>query len=259
MSKQPERERHIEAVMAAFDVLRCFAAGPGLHLSEIVHQTGLNRSRVIRLCGTLEAQGCLNYDANSGIYRLGHLVFVLGKAYERENSLSSLGRPLLSELTAKTGETASLFVRNGDERLCIARIESPQPVRYGLREGERFPLHLGASSRVLLTGMSQAEKSRVFSEAKLSPNACQEIDLHLADVVRDGMSVSRGERLPGVCAIAAPVFDHAGRLVAALALAGPDNRLNETRVKRFADDVIEAAHTLSRELGFTAGSELRAD
>lgn len=255
MSKQSERERHIEAVNAAFDVLRCFVAGSELRLSQIIRQTGLNRSRVIRLCGTLEAQGCLSYDAGSRTYRLGHLVLVLGKAYERENTLSSLGRPLLSQLAARTGETASLFVRDGDERLCIARVESPLPVRYGLREGERFPMHLGASSRVLLTDMSQSEKSRVFSEVGLSADTVRELEIQLAEVARLGVSITRGERLPGVCAIAAPVFDHTGRVVAALALAGPDSRLDDVRVRQIVDEVGETAHALSRELGYGARSE----
>jgi DNA-binding IclR family transcriptional regulator len=255
-----EASRYVDAVLKAVDMLDCFENAPSLSLKDILAQTGLIRSRAMRLAGTLESRGYLIQDPETGRYSLGSRLMALGRAFERHNSLISLTRPILKYLVKKTGESASLFVAEGQERVALVREEGTHAIRFAVTEGQRMPLYAGAAGKVLLAyGAPEVREKILASQKRRAYTSTTIADRRLLveelDKIRQqGFAISAGERVQDSYAVAAPVFNHEGRLVGALGVAGPANRFEGQHFKDRLKLVLEAAQTLSLRLGRTARS-----
>jgi DNA-binding IclR family transcriptional regulator len=136
-------------------------------------------------------------------------------------------------LSQVTQESASFYVREGDERACIARVEGPQSVRHHVRIGMRLPLNLGAPGRVILAFSGEAGEVYV-------------------NIRRQGHHISMGERELQVSSVAAPVFGLNWRLLGSMCISGPTSRLTENLLETHARTVMDAANRLSYAL---AGSK----
>ena len=209
-------DNRVEAVERALAILEAFGEGDGpLSLAEIAARTGLYKSTILRLIGSLERCGYLRRRAD-GRYWLGASLWRLGSRYRRGFDLAEQVRPELRRLVDSTGETASYYVREGDERVCLYRLNSPRAVRHHLEEGARLPLDRGAAGRVLLA----------FSSAAGEP---------FERIRREQAYVSLGERDPEIAAAAVPVLDAAGQLQGALAVSALITRFDEVaRVRALA-------------------------
>lgn len=199
-------EQRVEAVERALSILEAFAAErPALTLAELAEETGLYKSTILRLAASLIRFGYLRRGGD-GRFRPGPALWRLGALYRSGFELGERIRPALRRLVEATGETASFYVVDADERLCLYRQNSPDPMRHHLEEGARLSLRHGAAGHVLAAhGLGDPA-----ARARLRP---------------DGGCISRGERNPHVVALAVPVFDAAGACLGALALSGPRARL----------------------------------
>lgn len=195
----------VQSVGRALAILGCFQENDdGLTISKIARRTCMYKSTVLRLAETLCAWRYLQ-KGRDGLYRVGPEPFYLGRLYRNSFQLGDVVEPLLKRLVAKTGETASVYVRDGDERVCLYRLESPRSVRHSVVEGQRLPLESGAAGKALLA--FSGEQGDAF------------------DVIRaQGFAVSVGERDPLVASIAAPLWRGEAELVGVLALSGPRER-----------------------------------
>ena len=198
----------VEAVERALTVLNAFhAAKPAMTLGEIATATGLYKSTILRLAGSLERLGYL-VRGDNGVFRLGPALWRLGSIYRAQFDLGDAIRPELRRLVEATGETASFYIRQRQSRVCLFRHNSPHPARHHLDEGAELPLTAGASAHVLVA----------FADGKGAK----------ADAVKTrGYAISLGERDPQVAAVAVPVFDLAGELRGALAISGLIGRFEQ--------------------------------
>ena len=121
--KKRQTDRHVEAVLASCEIMDSFLHCPTQTLKQIIDQTNLTRNRVMRLAGTLEARGYLHRDSRTGSYGLGTMFMSLGRVYESQSNVGSLGQPILQELAHTTGESASIYVLDHLERVVLAREE----------------------------------------------------------------------------------------------------------------------------------------
>lgn len=177
----------VEAVERALSILESFSeTRPSLSLADLSAETGLYKSTILRLCASLQRFGYLTRNQQDGCFRPGPSVWRLAALYRRSYDLGEYIRPTLRKLVVATGETASFSVRDGQDRVCLYRENSPNPIRHHLDEGVRLPLDRGAAGRVL----------RAFSGDGDADH----------DVARKGFAVSVGERSPDVAAVAVPVF-----------------------------------------------------
>ena len=143
-------EERVEAVERALTILEAFREGEeALSLAALAEKTGFYKSTILRLAASLERFGYLAREPG-GLYRLGPSLWRLGSLYRRSFDLGEHVRPELRQLVEATTETASFYVREGNERVCLYRLNSPRPVRHHLDEGVRLPLQQGAAGRVLL-------------------------------------------------------------------------------------------------------------
>ena len=252
-----ESRRYVDAVLKALTILDCFQVQPSLQLRQISEMTKLNKSRILRLCGTIESMGYLVHDRETGLYGLGPKLLFLGKVYERNNTLISLARPILRDLARVTGESASLFVVDGNRRLCLAREEGTHTIRYSLSEGEHRELYAGAPGKVLLA-FGPEELRRQFLQKnmlrKLTPNTIadpRKLQREFESIRSQGYGFSAGERTPDVAALAAPIYNHEKKVCGALAIAGPVNRFMPQHRRRLLRRLLVAARRLSRGLGYS--------
>jgi DNA-binding IclR family transcriptional regulator len=261
--KKPTRQadRHVEAVLAALDLLECFLAKPRLTAMEIMQATGFTRNRVIRLAGTLMHRDYLIADGGTGTFTIGPKAFALGKVFERNSVILALVRPILSDIALKTGESASFYAREGYERVVVAREEGTHSIRHAISEGQRMDLHAGAAGKVILAYSKAELVDSVLAKTGLPARTAATITdrnhlrKELETVRGQGFAVSIGERAAGVCALAAPVFEHGNELVGALCISGPISRFTVPNRKSHVKMLLAAAIQLSRQLGWTRAAD----
>lgn len=230
-SEDAGSEPGVAAVNRALSILSAFTDGAGtLTLAELAQKTGLYKSTILRLIASLEHAGYLR-RLSSSKYQLGPQLLYLGSLYQQTFNLGDHLQPELEQLAASTGESAAFYVREGDSKVCLYRVNSTQHVvlRY-IQNGYRTELARGASGQILLA----------FTEPHRS-------DLQ---VIRDApLTVSLERRESGTAAIACPVFGVTQTFHGALVLAGPLTRFSPEKVRELAPPMLDAAIRATRSLG----------
>ena len=222
----------VAAVDRALSLLAAFQDGDAaLSLAQLAERARLYKSTVLRLLASLEHGGWVQRQ-DDGRYAVGAAVSRLHAVYEQSFSLDKLVMPVLRALVKATGESAAYHVRQGRERLCLYRVDSPHPVRDHARAGDLLPLGKGAGGRVLV-----AFDAELGDWLKKDRN-------HYARVRADGYEALVGDRHSEIAGISAPVFRKDGELAAALTLTMPVHRYDE----RYVKNVLEAARELSAKL-----------
>jgi len=248
-------QRHVDVVMKTLDILDCFQFQPVLTIKEIINFTGLTRSRVMRLTGTLVNRGYLLYESKRKHFSLGSRVMTLGKVFEAHNTLVSVSRPILRDLVQITRELASLYVIDGLERVALAREKSSQEISYTVTEGQRMELYAGAAGKVLLAFAPPEILEKVISEEflkKLTPMTFSDpehLNRELETIRCKGYGESQSERVSDVWSVAAPVFDRDGTVCCAIGITGPIYRIPERIRPNFIEMVVTKSIELSRLLG----------
>ncbi|MDA9431016.1 IclR family transcriptional regulator [Bradyrhizobium sp. CCBAU 51627] len=208
----------VDAVARALAILKAFGPERGaMTLTEIAEATDLYKSTVLRLAASLESDGFLVRGADR-LFRPGPELWRLGALYQRGLDLGDLVRPALHRLVEATGETASFYIADGEERICLYRVNSPRSVRHHLDEGQRLPIDRGAAGRVL-----SAYRGPASTETR--------------KIRERGFYVSIGERDPEVAAAAVPVIDAQGKLRGALSVSAIRTRF-DAEARKAAIDVL---------------------
>jgi DNA-binding IclR family transcriptional regulator len=217
-------------------ILAALAERGPLSLAGLVEATGLSRPTAHRLAAALEAHRLVGRDG-AGRYRLGLRVLAWAGAVSAEFGLAGVARPVLEALRDETGESAQLFVRDGDSRLCVAASERPSGLRDTVPVGAVLPIGRGSGGKVLLAYATD-----------VAPGADADL-AELETIRRRGWAASVAEREEGVCSVSAPVLDSAGRIHAALGISGPINRLGRQPGRHLSAPVVAAARELERRAG----------
>ncbi|WP_082784028.1 IclR family transcriptional regulator [Polynucleobacter sinensis] len=228
-----ESTNGVAAVLRALHILEAFG-GDDVHLSlaELSRRTALNKTTVLRIARTLAKKHYL-VQRDDGDWRLGRATGWLGACYQATFDVHEIVEPVLRELTIETGESASFYVREGNQRTCLARVDGPQTIRHHVRVGIGLPLELGAPGRVILA----------FSDEAGEP---------YEEIRKRGYHLSMGEREPEVSSVSAPIFGLDWKLLGSICISGPTARLPKTRLLELAQTVIHAANQLSYSLAGNA-------
>jgi DNA-binding IclR family transcriptional regulator len=198
-------------------VLDAVAAGPR-SLAELVADTGLSRATCHRLAVALEAHSLVRRDGE-GRFALGLRLIGLGRAAADGWPLAEAARPALVWLRDTTGESAQLYVRDGDSRLCVDSLDSPHELRTIVAVGARLPLALGSAGRLLVGPVGDHDGGDGC------PSWVESVE----------------ERAPGVASVSAPVRHADGSVAAAVGISGPIERTTRHPGTRYGEAVVEAA------------------
>lgn len=219
--------------MAILDALEL---GPQ-SLSDLVSATQIARPTAHRLALALESHGMVGRDA-LGRFVLGGRITELATAANAEQ-LAVVARPLLIDLRDATGESTQLYRREGDSRVCIAGADLSAGLRDTVPVGAVLTMAAGSAAQVLLA-WEEAASARSLAKSATFSGAT------LATVRRRGWAQSVAEREAGVASVSAPVRAGTDRVVAAVSLSGPIDRLGRSPGKRHASAVVATARALSR-------------
>lgn len=245
-----------QAVTRAISLLKSFSdSQPEWNLHELAEANGLNRSTTYRLLAALENEGFVTRQPESRIYRLGPELIALGGCALRSSDLRSVARPTVQALAETTGESATLEVMAGDQVIVIDETSGQHVVGMSQDVGSRLPVHATSTGKVLLA-YAEAETVQSVLDGPLpalteyTVTASEELRDTLQQVRERGYAVTSGELEIGFVAIAAPVFNHEGKAIAAISVGGPSARLPADRLDWLADQVMLAGRRVSSQLGF---------
>lgn len=227
-----------------------------LSAPELARRFDLPRSTVFRLLATLENLGFVEREAGGREYRLGLAVLRLGFEYLASLQLNELGLPLLERLREQTGYPCVLVVRDGRSVVYVARVAPPSPFVSAVTVGTRLPAHATVLGRVLLSDLSMPQLRALYPEERLeafsetTPRTVTELfNLVQADRA-SGFAVSQGFYESNISAIAAPVRDHSGSVMAALGLTMNAGQIDEGELDELIRQVRAAADELSALLNY---------
>ena len=247
--------RSVDRAAALLLALGDFPTEAGV--TELARKLGLHKSTASRLLATLQRRGLVEQDEESGKYRLGLVVIRLAERAEKTLDLRTLARPELERLARSTRETVGLGVLDGDRCLTVAQVDGPNMVACPDWTGRTTPLHCVAPGKVLLATMPERDVMRL---AKQGLPSCTERTIttleglleELARVRRRGFATAFSEWEPGQNAVAAPVHDARGRVVASVNIWGPAYRITPARIAELAAEARAAASAISTRLGGAA-------
>lgn len=252
----PDSRYRIQAIERAVAILNAFSAEePELRISDLAERLGLHKSTVHRFLVNLEHAGLVERASRSGRYRLGLRLFELGNLVLQRMDLWDEALPFLEGLVRDTGETGHLAVLDGGEAIYIERVEARRALRIPSAVGRGYPAHATNLGKVLLAYIEPDELERIVADRGLAGFTTNTItDLgqlkaELTGIRERGFAVDNEEYDEGLRCIGAPVWDHSGRVVAALGIGGPVTRITPARIEELAQLVMAAARTLSRRLG----------
>lgn len=219
-------------------VLTALETGP-LNLGELVELTGLPRPTAHRLAQAWEYHQFIDRDPD-GRFRLGPRLAQLASAIHADRLIAAAG-PILAALRDRTGESAQLYTPRGRYRICVAAAERQSGLRDTVPVGSSLSMKAGSAAQILLAWEEPERIRRGIVDARFSA-------AELATVRRRGWAQSAEEREPGVASVSAPVTGPAGKVVAALSISGPIERLGRRPGPAHSAALVTAANRLTEIL-----------
>ena len=245
------------ALLRGLSLLACFnPEAPELSLAECAQRANLDKATALRLLTCLVEAGFLIREAERGLYRVGTAVLPIASAFQEGQALVAIAGGLLRELAARTGQTATLAIRDGAWAVNVFVASSDRPLRRFAYVGERFPLHSTSVGKaiaahllpsVLHSLLGEGELARFTSHTITTASALAE---ELDRIRRSGYALDDEEAIEGVRCVGAAVRDYSGNPVAAISVAGATGEFTGEALEHWIHTVITTASEISARLGF---------
>jgi len=259
----PEREDAgpVQSVDRAVAILEILARDGEAGVTEVARELGVHKSTASRLLAALDRRELVSQDTARGRFRLGVGLVRLAGAAGRSLDVVQESRPVCQVLARQVGETVNLAILSGRDALYLDQVAGPAALSPHNWAGQRIPLHATSDGKVLLAYLSQAELAgcltpplRRFTDRTIT--TLDELSPALAEVRQRGFATAVDELEAGLTAIAAPVRDAEGQVVASISASGPSFRIPADRIGQVAESVRRAAAEISRRLGWTGSDDV---
>ena len=244
----------VPALEKGLNMLQLFGQNGELSFTQVCQRTGLPKASVYRTVQTLEQMRFLTRNSISGSYSLGISVLRLGFDYLSSMDIVQIGRPVIQRLRDTTSYSAQLCVLDGRDIVYVARASAVGEAAAAVGVGTRLPAHCTAIGRVLLMALPQQDLSQLFPEPRFSftteqgPKTPQELIELLGSDYRRGHAISESFYQPGVSAVAYPLRDRDGNVVASISVMVPRSVLPADLKTSLSTQVQKAAHELEKFL-----------
>lgn len=257
VNRNPRRDSsRLSSVTTAIHLLKTFSeVETELGISELAKRLGVAKSTVHRLAGTLLEEGLLQQNPENGRYSLGIGLFSLGSLVRSRLDVTSEAKNILNDLRAETGENVRLAVLERSSVVFLHDFESPETLRLRSNTGQLKPAYCTAEGLCLLSGLKEPELVKFLAYPR-GPRTAKSITdeeglrARIRKTKRMGYAIEDEECDDGTRAIAAPVYNGDGRIIAAVGTAGPRVRIRKSQFTKLAPQVIEAATLISERLGY---------
>jgi len=228
--------------------------GANYTLEQIAQEVGLTRSNTHRTLQTLAHAGYVRRDVVTGAYQCTLKMFELGSRQLVGMDARRIAPPFMRELARSTSETVHLSVLDGMDAVYVDKIDSPQPLLAYSTIGGRAPAYAVATGKVLLA-FQAPDYIEHYADAIQRHTDDTHVSMvvlkqELADIARIGYAINRGEWRRGIGGMAAPIFNGLDRVVAALGISGPLERLNSQKMAEHALPLKRAAREISAHMGY---------
>lgn len=252
--KPRSNTRHLSgtrSVVRAISVLKTLGrSGSAYGITELGSATGLSKATIFRLLGTLETEGMVARDDASGAYRLGPELISLGASALSTTDLREIAHDELVRLAHESGETATLEVMADGDVLVVDEAQGRFLFGATPEIGRCWPAHATSTGKVLLALTEPLPAMlRLTRFAPRTITSRAELERELQRVRHQGYALALDELESGLGAIAAPIRNHLGFVVAALSVNGPSTRLGPKRRRILIPKLLRAANRISRRLG----------
>lgn len=244
----------VQSVDRAISVLEILAHAGEAGVTEIAAELGVHKSTAFRLVSSLEQRGLVEQHVDRGKYRLGVGILRLAGATTARLDLVQESRALCRALAVETGETVNLTVLSDGAALYVDQVAGSSALQPHNWVGQRIPLHATSNGKVLLSAMTDAEAARIVGRnlrtyTDRTVPTTSALIRQLAAVRESGYAVAVDELEVGLTAVAAPVRNAAGDVVASVSVSGPTFRLQGAPLERATAATVDTADEVSRRLG----------
>jgi DNA-binding IclR family transcriptional regulator len=246
---------NLQSVRRAISALEEVSDAGSIGVSELGRRLGVHKATASRLVATLSERGLLERDPLTDRFRLGFGLIRLAGAAMAGLDIVRVAHPILEELAERTEETVNLGVLTGDAVVYVDQVTGTRSIVAVSWVGRRTPLHCTSNGKVLLAFAEPAARERLLETplAAMTSRTITDPDVlqrQLQDVVRRGYAQTVEELEEGLNAVAAPVRQTGGEVIAALSVSGPVFRMRQMDLPRVARSVMDAADAISRRMGF---------
>jgi IclR family KDG regulon transcriptional repressor len=238
-------------------ILDCFSADhPELGVREVARMAEVSSSTAGRLMAEMKQIGILQQNSSTRGYSLGSKLLAWSGVYMDTLDLRSVALPYMEDLRRTTSETVTLYLLEGNERLCVERMESRHDVRMVSRVGQRLALYAGSAGKAILAFLTDEQLNLILNSSDLkafTPNTIIDpvrLRSELKKIRQQGYSVSHGEWRLEASGVAAPILRKGGEVVGALSISGPSSRFTSAKIQEYAVQIVTAAGQISRYFGF---------
>ncbi len=245
----------VQSVERAISVLEVLAARGEAGVTEVASEIAVHKSTAFRLLGALEGRGLVEQTGHRGKYRLGFGLIPLAGAVSDRLDVVRQGRGVCTQLATEIGETVNVAVLREHFAVNVDQARGPSAVATHNWIGQLTPLHCTSSGKVLLAHLDPARRAELLARAgmpALTPRtetATHRLDEQLARVREAGYAMAVEEYEMGLNAVAAPVFDRSGQVIAAVSVSGPSYRLDEPRIRQLVAPLLAGTAEISRRMG----------
>lgn len=256
MGNTAGRDGGVQSVDRAIAVLEILARRGEAGVSEVASEIDVHKSTAFRLLGALEGRGLVEQAEDRGKYRLGFGLIPLAGAVSDRLDVTRQGRAVCARLASEMGETINLAILQEHWAVNVDQTLGPSTVSTHNWIGRLTPLHCTSSGKILLAHLPAERRAALLAAsgmAQLTPRTVTRapaLDAELARARAAGYAVALEEYETGLNAVAAPVRDRSGTVVAALSVSGPAYRLDEDRLATLTVPLVRGAHEISRRMGW---------
>jgi IclR family acetate operon transcriptional repressor len=244
----------VHSVNRAISILQVLARRGPTAVTELATELGIHKSTIFRLLSTLEARGLVDQNTDRGRYQLGYGVVQLAAGATRNLDLSVVSRRICEALAEEVGETVDIAINDDQTVLSIDQVIGSAAMTTVNWVGRRTPIHATAAGKVFLAHMTPDDRDDCLSATleRFTENTItsrRELEKQLETVRAQGYGFTLEEYEVGLAAVAAPIRDLDGKVVAAVSVSGPNFRINTTTIPGLAEHVMAAAAEISQRNG----------
>ncbi len=245
----------VDAVSKAIELLFLVAEEGGKGVTELAKRSGNTKARAFRLLTTLEESGLVRRQLPMATYSLGYRALIIGTAAQAQLSLIHVAKDILESIGRECNESVLVRIRDGAETICVAWWDAPHALRVHSQLGDRRPMFVDASGKLLLAHAPEEIREAILSGRleQFTPNTIakrNELKKELKKILIDGYSTSFSEKTTDMVAVATPVRDATGAVIASLSMTAPASRVPKENLSKYVEILRFASIRFSAALGY---------
>ncbi|MEU2620723.1 IclR family transcriptional regulator [Streptomyces sp. NPDC007157] len=246
----------VQSVDRAISVLEILAQRGEAGVSEVAAEIEVHKSTAFRLLGALEARGLVEQAGERGKYALGFGIVRLAGAVTGRIDVTQQGRQVCERLAEEIGETVNIAVMQEHYAINLYQVRGTAAVTAHNWVGQLTPLHATSSGKIMLAHLPAKERAALISDGglkKLTPHTIAtkaKLEKNLAEARERGYAWTLEELEIGLHAVAAPIRDREGKVIASISASGPSYRFTEERMHELAPVLVKGAHEISHRMGY---------